>query len=126
MAQAADALSHTGYPPPHQPANSGSAQTPTRGPDNIPGGQMSVVNPVHIGLPIPNGVPGAAGSGWSRQLQPAAQVAEQYAKLSDADKMWNPKQQQQQQPLATLVQHTPSNSWAGDELLVCTRDNETY
>ena len=88
---------------------------------------MSVVNPANTGLPISNGVPGAAGSGWSRQLQPAAQVAEQDAKLSDADKMWNPKQQQQQQqPLATLVQHTPCNSWAGDELLVCTRDNETY
>lgn len=38
MAPPADALSHTGYPPPHQHANSGGAQTPTGGPGSIPGG----------------------------------------------------------------------------------------
>ena len=38
MPPAADALSHTGYPPPHQHANSGSTQTPTGGPGNIPSG----------------------------------------------------------------------------------------
>ena len=78
MAQAAGGhLTHTGCPPLLQNANSGSAHTTTGGPGSIPGGQKSVVNPVHIGPPIPNGVPGAARSGQSRQPQPAAQVADQ-------------------------------------------------
>ena len=62
MAQAAGGhLTHTGCPPPLQNANSGSAQIPTGGPGSIPGGHE----------------PGAARSGQSRQLQPAAQVADQ-------------------------------------------------
>ena len=80
MAQAAGGhLAHTGCPPLLQNANSGSAHTTTGGRGSIPGGHepQPVVNPANTGSPIPNGVPGAARSGQSRWLQPAAQVADQ-------------------------------------------------
>ena len=69
---------HTGCPPPLQNANSGRAQIPTGGPGSIPGGHepQPVVNPANTASPILNGVPGAARSGQSRLLQPAAQVAD--------------------------------------------------